>query len=570
MPDRNLGAVSMAEQRSQIERSGGHVLADQLRLHGVDRVFCVPGESYLDLLDGLYGQRNAIQLICTRHEAGAANMADAYGKLTGRPGICMATRGPGATNAANGVHTAFQDSTPMILLLGQVGRSMAEREAFQEIDFRRMFGEMAKWVAQIDDAARIPEYMARAFRVATSGRPGPVVLGLPEDMLRDRVSVADGTPYAATQAAPAAADMATLRHLLEAAQRPIAIVGGPGWTADAIAHMTRFAEANGVPVAASFRSQDCFNNRHAHYIGDVGIAINPKLSARIKECDLLMVIGPRMGEMTTQGYTLLDIPNPSQTLVQVHGGAEEVGSLYAPALGMVSSMPAFARALADMPPVDGAGWGDGLASARADYLAHIQPTPLPGAVNLGEIVKYLSDTLADDAIISNGAGNYTVWVHRFYQFRGFRTQLAPTSGSMGYGVPAAIAAKLAHPGRTVVNFSGDGCFMMLGQELATARQYGANAIFIIANNGMLGTIRMHQERHYPDRVIATDLINPDFVLLAQAYGAHGERVTRTEDFAAAFGRAQAAGKPAVIELVIDPEALTPKQSLSEIRAAGKA
>ena len=549
-----------------IARSGGSILADQLRAQGVDTVFCVPGESFLDLLDGLYKHRNAIKVVHARHEGGAANMADAYGKLTGRPGICVATRGPGATNAANGVHTAFQDSTPFILLIGQVGRRMLEREAFQEMDYRRMFGQMAKWVAQIDNAARIPEFISHAFHVAQSGRPGPVVLALPEDMLTDQAAVADSRPIRPAQAAPSPDAVAELRERLVAAERPMVIVGGPTWTPAAIEDFTQFAEANGLPVAAAFRYQDCFDNRHPHYVGDVGIAINPKLQTRISQSDLLIVAGPRMGEMTTQGYSLLDIPNPSQALVHVHPGAEELGRVYSPDLPINASMPNFAAAMRAMKPVDGSRWRDGLAEARADYEAYRIPTQVPGDLNMGEVMAYLSETLPEDAIITNGAGNYTVWVHRFFQYKRYRTQLAPTSGSMGYGVPAAVAAKLAAPERTAVSFSGDGCFMMLGQELATAVQFGAAAIFIVVNNGMLGTIRMHQERKYPERVIATDLHNPDFVALAQAYGAHGEQVIRTEDFPAAFERAQASGKPALLELIVDPEALTPKQTLSEARA----
>jgi len=546
-------------------RSGGTILADQLRIQGVDTVFCVPGESFLDLLDGLYKHRNAIRVVHTRHEGGAANMADAYGKLTGRPGICLATRGPGATNAANGVHTAFQDSTPFILLIGQVGRSMLEREAFQEMDYRRMFGQMAKWVAQIDDAARIPEFIAHAFHVAQSGRPGPVVLALPEDMLTDTAAVSDAKPVTPVQAAPAPDAVNELRERLQAAERPMVIVGGPTWTPAAIEDMTRFAELNGLPVAAAFRYQDCFDNRHPNYAGTVGIAINPKLSARIKASDLLIVAGPRMGEMTTQGYSLIDIPNPAQTFIHIHPGAEELGRVYTPDLAINASMPYFAAALRRLNPVDGSRWKPWLLDARADYEAHLKPTQVPGDLNLGEVITHLSETLPEDAVITNGAGNYTVWVHRFFQYKKFRTELAPTSGSMGYGVPAAVAAKIAEPERAVVALAGDGCFMMLGQELATAVQFAAAAVFIVVNNNMLGTIRMHQERRYPDRVIATDLRNPDFVALAEAYGAYGERVTRTADFAAAFDRAQSCGKPALLELVVDPEALTPQQTLREAR-----
>ena len=549
--------------------SGGQILADQLRAENVDTVFCVPGESHLALLDGLYQHRNAIKVVSTRHEGAAANMAEAYGKLTGKPGICLVTRGPGATHASVGLHTGFQDSTPMILLIGQIGRGMADREAFQEIDYRRMFGEMAKWVAQIDDAARIPEYISQAFHRAMSGRPGPVVLALPEDMLRDEVSAETVPAAQPVQAAPSSQAMADLRTRLEKADRPLLIVGGPTWTAETVADITAFAEASGLPVAASFRCQDCFDNRHENYVGDVGIAINPELSAAIKDSDLLIVAGPRLGEMTTQGYALIDIPVPQQEFIHILAGAEELGRVYVPSLAINASMPAFAAAAKAMEPVEGDRWRSRLEKLRTSYLNHIAPNKVPGTVNLGEIVSHLSDILPDDAIITCGAGNYTVWVHRFFQHKKFRTQLAPTSGAMGYGVPSAIAAKLTEPERTVISFNGDGCFQMYGQELATAVQHNAAVIFIIANNGMFGTIRMHQERSYPERVIATTLQNPDFAALAQSYGAHGELVTRTEDFAAAFDRACNSGNPAVIELQIDPEALTPVQSLSDIRDAAR-
>ena len=551
-------------------RAGGHILADQLALQGVDTVFCVPGESYLAVIDGLYNHANRIRMINTRHEGGAANMAEAYGKLTGRPGICMVTRGPGATNASIGLHTAFQDSTPMILFVGQVGRDAIDREAFQEMDYRRVFGEMAKWVAEIDDVRRIPEYISRAFHTALSGRPGPVVLALPEDMLTESVAVADiAHPATAPSIAPAAADMMALEARLAAAERPFMIVGGATWTEAAVKDIQEFAATHGIPVGASLRSQDCFDNRHPNYAGDVGIAINPKLAQRIRESDLLIVAGPRLGEMTTQGYTLIEVPNPAMALVHVHPGVSELGRVYLPDIAINARMPEFAaaaRGLTGGRAESRAAW---VAAAREDYLARIRPTEVPGSVNLGKIVAWLNETLPEDAIITAGAGNYAVWAHRFFQHKKFRTQLAPTSGAMGYSVPAAISAKLTEPGRTVVSFNGDGCFMMLGQELATAMQFDAAVIFIIVNNGMLGTIRMHQERGYPERVHATTLANPDFAALARAYGAFGEKVTRTEDFAGVFKAAQAAGKAAVIELIVDSEALTPEQSLAAVRAQGK-
>lgn len=551
-------------------RTGGQILADQLAIQGADTVFCVPGESYLAVIDGLYNHANSIRMINTRHEGGAANMAEAYGKFTGRPGICMVTRGPGATNASIGLHTAFQDSTPMILFVGQVGRDAIDREAFQEMDYRRVFGEMAKWVAEIDDARRIPEYVSRAFHTALSGRPGPVVLALPEDMLTDVVEVSDiAHPAKAPNIAPAAADMMALEARLGAAERPFMIVGGATWTQAAVKDIEAFAESHGIPVGASLRSQDCFDNRHPNYAGDVGIGINPKLANRIKESDLLLVVGPRLGEMTTQGYTLIDVPNPAMPLVHVHPGASELGRVYLPDIAINARMPEFASAARAMAPGGVKAREGWVMIARADYLERIKPTEVPGPVNLGKIVAYLNDTLPEDAIITAGAGNYAVWAHRFFQHKKYRTQLAPTSGAMGYSVPAAISAKLTAPERTVVSFNGDGCFMMLGQELATAMQFNAAVIFIIVNNGMLGTIRMHQERTYPARVHATTLANPDFAALARAYGAFGEKVTRTEDFADVFAAAQASGKAAVIEIIVDPEVLTPEQSLSAAREQGQ-
>ena len=556
---------------TQKTRTGGAILADQLAIQGADTVFCVPGESYLAVIDGLFNHANTIRMINTRHEGGAANMAEAYGKLTGRPGICMVTRGPGATNAAIGLHTAFQDSTPMILFIGQVGRDAIDREAFQEMDYRRVFGEMAKWVAQIDDARRIPEYVSRAFHTALSGRPGPVVLALPEDMLTDEVVVADiSHPAKAPSIAPSVDVMTDLENRLEKAKRPFMIVGGATWTQAAVHDIQAFAEAHGIPVGASLRSQDCFDNRHPNYAGDVGIGLNPKLAARIKDSDLLLVVGPRLGEMTTQGYTLVSAPDPAMALVHVHPGVGELGRVYLPDLAINARMPEFAAAARAMASWNAASRDDWVKAARADYLERIKPTEVPGPVNLGKIVAWLNETLPEDAIVTAGAGNYAVWAHRFFQHKKYRTQLAPTSGAMGYSVPAAISAKLTEPARTVVSFNGDGCFMMLGQELATAMQFNAAVIFIIVNNGMLGTIRMHQERTYPSRAYATDLANPDFAALARASGAFGETVRRTEDFAGVFAAAQASGRAAVIELVVDPDALTPEQSLTAARAQGEA
>ena len=546
-------------------RSGGQILVDALRINGVERAFCVPGESYLAVLDALHDARDEIDLVVCRQEGGAAYMAEAYGKLTGKPGICFVTRGPGATNASVGVHTAYQDSTPMILFVGQVAREQMEREAFQEIDYRRMFGQMAKWVVQIDDARRLPELLSQAFHRACNGRPGPVVVALPEDMLTDCVAVADAGPCRRIEASPAAADLQAMTALLDKAERPLLILGGGGWNAAAVADIRRFAEHWQLPVAASFRCQDLFDNCHPNYAGDLGLAAGPQLTQAVRDADLLLVLGARMGEITSGGYSLLDIPVPRQQLVHVHAGIEELGRVYQPTLAINSGMAAFAAQAAALAPASNRPYADWTHSLNGHYLAHLDCPPSPGPVQLGEIMAWLRERLPSDAILSNGAGNYAVWVQRFYQYRGFRTQLGPTNGSMGYGVPAGIAAKLSAPERMVVAFAGDGCFMMNGQELATAAQYGANLIVIVVNNGMYGTIRMHQERHYPGRVSGTSLHNPDFAALARAYGVHGEVVAATAEFPAAFERAAQAGMPALIEIRLDPEALTPRQSLSQIR-----
>ncbi len=550
---------------SHTRRSGAQVLIDQLRIHGADTIFGVPGESYLAALDALYAQRNSIRYIICRQEGGAANMAEAYGKLTGKPGICFVTRGPGATNASIGLHTGFQDSTPMILLVGQVAREASDREAFQEIDYRRMFGQMAKWVVQIEDARRIPELVSQAFHTALNGRPGPVVMALPEDMLTDEVEVADAGPYKIARGAPAPGDIAKMRELLDAAERPMVIVGGGGWSAEACADIRAFIEANDLPVCASFRNQDLIDNRHPNYVGELGVGVGPALGKRIKECDLILAVGPRLGEATTGGYTLFDLPIPKQKLVHVHAGAEELGRVYQATLPINSGMAHFAAAARAMKPVDGKRWKAGVAAGHAEYLDNIKPGALPGAVNMGEVIAWLNKRLPDDAIVTNGAGNYAAFLHRFFQYRGFKTQLAPTSGAMGYGVPAAVAAKIAQPNRMVVSLAGDGCFLMNGQEFATAVQHGANVVIAVIDNGMYGTIRMHQEREYPTRVYGTELKNPDFAAYARAFGGHGETVEKTEDFAAAFERALAAAKPAIIHVKTDPEALTSRITLSKLR-----
>ena len=555
---------------SEVKRSGGQVLVDALRVNGVERAFCVPGESYLAVLDALHDVQDEIDLIVCRQEGGAAYMAEAYGKLTGKPGICFVTRGPGATNASVGLHTAFQDSTPMLLFIGQVARDQIEREAFQEVDYRRMFGQMAKWVVQIDDAARIPELVNQAFQRAISGRPGPVVIALPEDMLTDLVQVADARPARRVEAAPAPQALGELQALLGNASKPLVIAGGGGWNDQAVADLKRFVQVQNLPLAASFRCQDLFDNGHPNYAGDVGIGINPKLAERVKNADLLIVVGARLGEMTTSGYTLVSIPVPRQTLVHVHASAEELGRVYQPALAINAGMAAFGAMAKALAPLPSRPWDSETKAARADYLEWTTPPKVEGSVQMGEIMTWLEQRLPADAILTNGAGNYSTWIHRFHRYRQFRTQLAPTNGSMGYGVPAAVAAKLTAPARMVVSFNGDGCYMMNGQELATAVQYNAPVIFVVVNNGSYGTIRMHQERNYPGRVSGTDLVNPDFVALAKAYGAHGELVEKTADFAPSFERAAKAGKPALIEIRLSAEVITPRQTLSQIRAAAMA
>ena len=546
-------------------RTGGKVLVDQLALHGAELAFCVPGESYLSVLDALHDA--PIRLVTCRHEAAAANMAEAYGKLTGRPGICLVTRGPGATHASIGVHTAYHDSTPLILLIGQVGRDMLEREAFQEIDYRRMFNSMAKWVAQIESAERIPELLARAFSVATAGRPGPVVLALPEDMLVDEVDVADPGPYRPVHTHPGQEELEQLRDLLDQAERPLVIVGGGKWSAQAAEDIVAFCEANELPVATAFRRQDYVDNRSRVFAGHVGVGIDPALATRVTEADLLLVVGPRLGEMTTGGYTLVEPPLPRQTLVHVHAGAEELGRVYQPALAIHAGSPEFAAAarkacVSETQSPARRAWVE---RARGDYLQTLEPVPSPGTLNMSEVLAVLRERLPEDTIVCSGAGNFAVWPHRFWQFTRYRSQLAPTSGAMGYGVPAAIAAKIVEPGRTVVCFAGDGDFMMSGQELATAVQERADVLFLVVDNGMFGTIRMHQEREYPGRVIGTSLTNPDFAAFAASFGVHGARVEKTEELAPALERALAAGGPALLHLLVDPEAITPHTTLTAVR-----
>ncbi|MHC8381290.1 thiamine pyrophosphate-binding protein [Pseudomonas sp. LB3P14] len=546
-------------------RSGGQILVDALRIHGVKRAFCVPGESYLAVLDALHDAREEIDLVVCRQEGGAAYMAEAYGKLTGEPGICFVTRGPGATNASVGVHTAFQDSSPMILFIGQVARDQQYREAFQEIDFRQMFGPLAKWVVQIDDTSRIPELISQAFHRAVNGRPGPVVVALPEDMLTEMAEVSDAGAFKRVFMTPATEQMVAMQQLLEQSERPVMVLGGSGWDAESVHDIRLFAEQQNIPVAASFRCQDLFDNRHPNYVGDLGFAASAQLSSAVKNADLLLVVGSRMGEVSTGGYVALDIPVPKQTLIHIHQGIEELGRVYQPALAINSSMSTFAKSAAKLPTVTSQVKSEWTRTLNKNYRENLEHSPSPGDVQMAEIIEWLNRSLPDDAILTNGAGNYAVWLQRFFQFRQYRTQLGPTNGSMGYGVPAAVAAKLTYPNRVVVSFSGDGCFLMNGQEIATAAQHGANVIFVVINNGMYGTIRMHQERNYPGRVSGTELLNPDFAALAQAYGLHGEVVTATSDFAPAFERCLEMSCPSLIEVRVDPEALTPRMSLTQIR-----
>jgi acetolactate synthase-1/2/3 large subunit len=545
-------------------KTGGQLIVEALEANGVERIFCVPGESYLPVLDALYD--SAVRTIVCRQEGGAAMMADCEGRLTGRPGICFVTRGPGATNAAHGIHIAMQDSTPMILFIGQVASHAKEREAFQEVDYRQLFGGMAKWVVEIDDAARIPELVGRAFSVAVSGRPGPVIVSLPEDMLSSEVDAPETRAFTPVETRPGETEMQQLEELLGKAERPFVILGGSRWNADAVARFQRSAESWALPVGCSFRRQMLFDHLHPCYAGDVGIGPNPKLAAYIKESDLILLIGGRMGEMPSSDYTLLKSPYPDQKLVHVHPDAGELGRVYRPTLAINASPAAFVEAFAGRGPKAPPRWAELTPALHGAYLAWSTPPETgPGKVQMGPIMAHLEEVLPQDAILTNGAGNYATWVHRFHRFRGFATQAAPTSGSMGYGTPAAVAAKLLFPEREVIAFAGDGCFLMNGQEFATAAQYGLPIIVIVVNNGTYGTIRMHQERTYPGRVSGTDLRNPDFAAIARAHGGHGETVEKTAEFAAAFDRARASGKPSIIEIKLDPEAITPTKTLTEIR-----
>ena len=562
-------------------RPAGHVLVEALIAQGVATAFGVPGESYLAVLDGFHQHREQIRFIACRNEGGAAFMAEAQGKLSGRPGICFVTRGPGATNASIGVHTAFQDSTPMVLFIGQVASDQRDREAFQELDYRQMFSPgtlgLAKWVAEVQDADRLPEYVARAFHTALQGRPGPVVLVLPEDMLT-RLTAAQVLPRAVpAQAAPAPAALQRLRDMLLAAQRPLLIAGGSGWDADAARALQGFAERWQLPVGNGFRFQDTFDNRHALYAGDVGIGLNPKLAQRVKDADLIIALGLRLGEMTTGGYTLLTPPRPQQKLVHIHAGAEELGRVYAADLLLQSSVGCAAAALAALDVPAAVPWANWSAAAQSDYQANLVATPV-APLDMAEVVKTVQRLAPDNTVYTNGAGNFSGWLHRFVRYAGLqhhgRTQLAPTSGAMGYGLPAAVGAALLHPERCVVNVAGDGDFLMNGQELATAVAYGANRgagrlVSLVVDNGSFGTIRMHQEREYPGRVSGSDLHNPDFAALARAYGWRAARIERTQDFEAAFSEAMSDGPPMLIHLKLDTDVITSRGTLSAITEAAR-
>ena len=546
-------------------RTGAEVLVDQLLINGVSDIFCVPGESYLAVLDALHDAK--VRVTICRQEAGAGFMAEAVGKLTGRPGICFVTRGPGSTNASHAVHVAKQDSTPMILFVGQIGRDMRDREAFQEVDYRAALGPLAKWATEIDNAARIPEIVSRAFHVAVSGRPGPVVIALPEDMLTDVVNVADAVAARPAETWPGLTQMAELQKRLWAAKAPIVLAGGSRWSPDAVKRLERFAERFDLPVAVSLRRQMLFSAEHPNYAGDLGIGPNPKLAQRFRDADLILAIGARLGEMPSQGYELLPIPGNGSRLVHVHPDAGELGRVYASALPINASAEAFTASLEALQPPAKIPWAAHRAEAREAYLAWSGQAPrIPGDLQMGEIVAWLRGRLPPDSVICNGAGNYSTWLHRFYRWTRFGTQLAPTSGSMGYGVPAAVAAKRIDPDRIVLALAGDGCFLMNGQEFATAVQYDLPILVMVIDNGMYGTIRMHQEREYPGRVSGTQLKNPDFAAYARAFGGHGETVRTTAEFMPAFERAVASGKPAILHCFLDPDAISPAKTLSGIRA----
>jgi len=544
-------------------RTGGQIVVSALERNGIDLAFCLPGESFLPVLDALHD--SSIRLVTSRHEQGAANAAEAYGKLTGRPGVCLVTRGPGATQAAVGVHTARQDSTPMLLLVGDIPRAFQGREAWQEVDYERVFGGLAKAAWTLQSVDTVAEDMACAIETAMSGRPGPVVIAMPEDVLQETTGADDAPAVEVDAPSPSDEDLARLRELLARAERPLVVVGEGGWTWQTGKDVLAFCEANTLPVACAFRCQDFVDNRSPSYVGILGVAMDERIAGRLRDADLVVAVGGRLGEVPSRRYTLVEPPRPRQTLVHVHPDPAELGFVYETDLAIASGLPAFAARLRELEAVE-PRWDEWTATARADYEENLRHEPMEGPLDLGEVMAYLRERLPADAIQTCGAGNFTVWAHRFAEFRQYGTQLGPRSGSMGYGLPAAIAAKLVRPGSTVVCVTGDGDFVMSSPELATAVQYDLPIVVLIVNNGMYATIRMHQERVYPRRVIGTDLVNPDFPALARAYGANGERVERTEDFEGAFERALASGKPSVLELPVDPERISPRVKLSELRA----
>jgi len=545
-------------------RSAAMALVEQLVINGVEHVFCVPGESFLPVLDAL--RDSGITVTVCRHEGGAAMMAEAVGKATGRPGICFVTRGPGATNASAGIHIAQQDSTPMIMFVGQVESTVREREAFQELDYRAVFGSMTKWTVEVDHGHRIPEFVSRAFYTASSGRPGPVVVALPKDVLSERVTIANAPAFEPVETSPGEEEMTRLGELLMEAVNPLFVLGGSRWNETARRQMHEFADRTGLPIATSYRRSTLFDPLHPLYAGDLGLGPNPKLVARAKACDLLVLLGGRMGEIPSQGYSLLSSPSPQTRLVHVHPGAEEIGRVYRPHLAVHASPGRFVASLSRLAITPKPAWRAQAEAAHRDFLAWTgTATPQPGDVNLGEIMIWLRDHVPTDTILCNGAGNYASWIHRFYRFRGFMTHLAPTSASMGYGMPAAIAMQRLHPGRLVLSVNGDGDFLMSGQEFAIAVQYRLPIIVVVCDNGMYGTIRMHQEREFPGRVSATELRNPDFDAYARAFGGFGAVVSKTAEFPAAFAAARESGLPSIIHLKIDPDAILPAATLSGIR-----
>jgi acetolactate synthase-1/2/3 large subunit len=534
-------------------RHGGQILIDQLKIQGVDRVFCIPGESYLPALDGLY--ESGIQTIVGRQEGGVAMMAEASGKLTGRPGIAFVTRGPGASNASAGIHIAFQDSTPMILFVGQVDSSHRDREAFQEVDYKKMFSPLAKWVAEIDNIERLPEYISRAFNIALSGRPGPVVLSLPEDTLFAKADIPDAPKANPSKQMVSEEDVNEVIDKLKLAKNPFIIVGGSGWSSEAAENLGKFAKSMGIPVGTSFRCQDYLDNRHPNYVGDVGIGINPALLKRIKLADCVLVLNARLGEMTTGGYSMFDIPKTKQYLIHIHPDPNELGSVYQPDIGLVCNSAEFIKKAVNNSKEH---QNKSPTKERANYQAWQKPLTTPGNVKMEVVIKTLSNILPEETIITNGAGNYNGWLHRYFTYKGWRTQVGSTSGSMGYGLPAAVAAKLIHHDKEVICLSGDGCFQMTMQEFGTACQYGLNIIIIISNNSVYGTIKMHQEKAFPGRPSGTSMVNPNFAELAKSYGGHGEVVLSTDQFSGALERARNSNKPAILDLRTDPKAINPQ------------